>query len=305
MIGVVIAQMVSISHSAVSLPSLCVKEASLDLMLVHLVAEDHLPESSVAACMVHCLEKPDISHIMVSYREPNFFGIGAQFNCICAKEGALEKAEHEGDDECRVECPDDDPHVCGDKSKGFLSVYCLYDECPTDSASHRGLCEGVGNTAEVQGCVWPDVILREEVINVTDFTGARAGDCTQRCIELEGEGFALTSIHKKAGAHCECGSLDSLLHTPLTPGICQTISRLMGADMVWVTCEKSYSNDMLPSTLSGEKEMLDHVKVALNVILFLVCLILVLAVVIVVLKKYWKNNYVEMEGETFKQSPQH
>ena len=51
--------------------------------------------------------------------------------------------------------------------------------------------------------------------------------------------------------------------------------------------------------------MLDHVKVALNVILFLVCLILVFAVVIVVLKKYWKNNYVEMEGETFKQSPQH
>ena len=47
--------------------------------------EDHLPESSVAACMVHCLEKPDITHIMVSYREPNFFGIGEQFNCICAK----------------------------------------------------------------------------------------------------------------------------------------------------------------------------------------------------------------------------
>ena len=71
-------------------------------------------------------------------------------------------------------------------------MYCLYDECPTDSASHRGLCEGVGDTAEVQGCVWPDVILREQVINVTDFTGARAGDCTQRCRELEGEGFALT-----------------------------------------------------------------------------------------------------------------
>ena len=101
--------------------------------------------------MVHCLEKPDISHIMVSYREPNFFGIGAQFNCICAKvfktfilgasrtlvdcqEGALEKAEHEGDDECRVECPDDDPHVCGDKSKGFLRyeiilITAIFEHC--------------------------------------------------------------------------------------------------------------------------------------------------------------------------------
>ena len=37
MIGVVISQMVSISYAAVSLPSLCVKESSLDLMLVHLV----------------------------------------------------------------------------------------------------------------------------------------------------------------------------------------------------------------------------------------------------------------------------
>ena len=37
MIGLVISQMVSVSYSAVSLPSLCVKEASLDLMLVHLV----------------------------------------------------------------------------------------------------------------------------------------------------------------------------------------------------------------------------------------------------------------------------
>ena len=74
----------------------------------------------------------------------------------------------------------------------LLSVYCLYDDCPTDSASHQGLCEDVGNSAEVQGCVRPDVILREEVINVTDFTGRSAGDCTQRCRELEGEGFALT-----------------------------------------------------------------------------------------------------------------
>ena len=58
--------------------------------------------------------------------------------------------------------------------------------------SGPGLCEGVGNTSQVQGCVRPDTILREEVINVTDFTGATAGDCTQRCRELEGEGFALT-----------------------------------------------------------------------------------------------------------------
>ena len=37
MIGVVISQMVSISLTSVSLPSLCVKESSLDLKLVHLV----------------------------------------------------------------------------------------------------------------------------------------------------------------------------------------------------------------------------------------------------------------------------
>ena len=63
---------------------------------------------------------------------------------------------------------------------------------------------------------------------------------------------SLFSIHKKAGAQCVCGSLDSLLHTPLAPGICQTINTLMGGELVWVTCEKSYDNNMLPSSLSGE-----------------------------------------------------
>ena len=48
------------------------------------VAEDHLMGSTVPACVVHCLEKPDVSHIMVSYRE-GILGFGSQFNCICAK----------------------------------------------------------------------------------------------------------------------------------------------------------------------------------------------------------------------------
>ena len=59
-------------------------------------------------------------------------------------------------------------------------------------------------------------------------------------------------IHKKAGAECQCGSLDSLLDAPLTPGICQTINSLMGGELVFVTCERSYSNDLLPSSLAGE-----------------------------------------------------
>ena len=66
------------------------------------------------------------------------------------------------------------------------------------------------------------------------------------------ESWSLFSIDKKAGAGCECGSLASLLHTPLTPGICQTVSTLMRGELVWVTCERSYDNDMLPSSLSGE-----------------------------------------------------
>ena len=82
----------------------------------------------------------------------------------------------------------------------LCSVYCLYDDCPTDPGSGPGLCEGVGTSTEVRGCVRPDTILRDEVINVTDFTGASAGDCTRRCRELEGEGFGLT----RSGQNVEC-----------------------------------------------------------------------------------------------------
>ena len=79
-------------------------------------------------------------------------------------------------------------------------MYCLYDDCPTDPGSGPGLCEGVDTSTEVRGCVRPDSILRDEVINVTDFTGASVGDCTRRCRELEGEGFGLT----RSGQNVEC-----------------------------------------------------------------------------------------------------
>ncbi len=74
----------------------------------------------------------------------------------------------------------------------LCSVYCLYDDCPTAPGSGPGLCEGDGTSDQVRGCVRPGDLIRDEVINVTDFTGASAEDCTQRCRELEGEGFALT-----------------------------------------------------------------------------------------------------------------
>ena len=76
--------------------------------------------------------------------------------------------------------------------QSIVSVYCLYDDCLTNSTIQRGICEGVGNSKEVQGCVRPQNIVRNKVINVTDFGGVNVGDCAERCRELEGEGFALT-----------------------------------------------------------------------------------------------------------------
>ena len=40
--------------------------------------------------------------------------------------------------------------------------------------------------------------------------------------------------------------------------------------------------------------MVDHLKLGMDIILFLVCLILILVVVIFVFKKYWRGNYEEM-----------
>ena len=52
----------------------CVLETSLDLLTVHLVSEHHLTESSVAGCVLHCLSRPGVSSVMVSY-SPGMLGI--------------------------------------------------------------------------------------------------------------------------------------------------------------------------------------------------------------------------------------
>ena len=85
----------------------------------------------------------------------------ASITLVGCQEGALEKAEHEGDDECRVECPDDDPHVCGDKSKGFLRyeiilITAIFEHCSSVSIAsmmsalltprHTGVCVRVSAT---------------------------------------------------------------------------------------------------------------------------------------------------------------
>ena len=89
------------------------------------------------------------------------FILGASITLVDCQEGALEKAEHEGDDECRVECPDDDPHVCGDKSKGFLRyeiilITAIFEHCCSVSTvcmmsapltpCHTGVCVRVWAT---------------------------------------------------------------------------------------------------------------------------------------------------------------
>ena len=53
---------------------------------------------------------------------------------------------------------------------------------------------------------------------------------------------------------------------------------------------------MIEFLLSGGIIVLvDHVKLGLDVILFLVCLVIILVIGIFVLKRYWRSNYDEME----------
>ena len=42
-------------------------------------------------------------------------------------------------------------------------------------------------------------------------------------------------------------------------------------------------------------ELVEHVRLGLDVILFLVCLVLMLLIVIVVLRRTWGRDYLQME----------
>jgi len=293
--AVVISQFVSFSYS-VLLPTMCVKESSLNLQLVHLVSEQHLSQKTVPGCIVHCLDKGNISHSLVSYSHGIFGMFGDQFNCICAKEGALKGAEHEGENECKVSCPEGD-HWCGDSSKDFLSVYCFYDNCHSSHTQSHGLCVDIKNSTEVQGCVRDSDVVWDKVKKVTDFAGHDTNNCTTTCKNMEGDGVAITSF-KNQKVSCGCSSLASITSKLLTPAICYSISTLIEPSLNYITCEESHTSAPNPhhaAVISGnEAEMVDHLKLGMDIILFLVCLILILVVVIFVLKKYWRANYEEM-----------
>ena len=49
------------------------------------VSEQHLKHATVPGCIVHCLEKSDVTHVLVSYHHGILGLFGDQFNCICAK----------------------------------------------------------------------------------------------------------------------------------------------------------------------------------------------------------------------------
>ena len=122
MVSIIISQLLSISFSS-RLPSLCVQESSLNLDLIHLVSESHLAQKTVPGCMAHCLTRPGnpgpISHVLVSYSHGILGLFGDQFNCICAREGAVSYDQHIGDAQCMVTCPEGD-HMCGDSSNDLM-----------------------------------------------------------------------------------------------------------------------------------------------------------------------------------------
>ena len=101
----------------------CVVETSLDLATVHLVSDSHLQERSVAGCAVHCLSRPGVTTVMVSY-SPGVLGIlGDQFNCICGQEVTLNNSTTVDPALCDGGCPDGAGDLpCGDSAADLVSV---------------------------------------------------------------------------------------------------------------------------------------------------------------------------------------
>ena len=158
---------------------LCVLETSLDLTTVHLVSDHHLQESSVAGCAVHCLSRPGVVTVMVSY-SPGVLGIlGDQFNCICGQEAALENTVTVDPALCDGSCPAGEGELaCGDSRMDLVSVYSLY----TNLTSHT------------QGCLTAQAVQWSSVTTLHDFEGLTLQDCQARCDTMEGPGFSISRL---------------------------------------------------------------------------------------------------------------
>ena len=158
---------------------LCVLETSLDLTTVHLVSDHHLQESSVAGCAVHCLSRPGVVTVMVSY-SPGVLGIlGDQFNCICGQEAALELSTRVDPALCDGTCPAGPGDLaCGGSGRDLVSVYSLY----TNLTHHN------------QGCLTAQDVLWSHVTTLHDFEGLTVEDCQTRCDTMEGPGFSISRL---------------------------------------------------------------------------------------------------------------
>ena len=151
----------------------CVQESSLTLSSVHFVSEQHLEERTVAGCIVHCLTRPGVESVMVSY-SPGVLGIlGDQLNCLCGQQGALDQAVLEEAAMCAVTCPGGDLS-CGDTDEDVLSLYSLH--------SNTGL----------EGCLTTHAVHWDHVITLHDFEGHTVDDCHQRCSTMDGLGVSIS-----------------------------------------------------------------------------------------------------------------
>ena len=145
----------------------CVLETSLDLSTVHLVSEHHLQQRSVAGCVVHCLSRPGVETVMVSY-SPGLLGIlGDQFNCICGGEAALDPSTLTVDPAlCEASCPAGGADLpCGDSRVDLVSVYSLYTNLTSPHS---------------QGCLTAQEVTWSTVTTLHDFEGLTAQDCQAR-----------------------------------------------------------------------------------------------------------------------------
>ena len=141
-----------------------------------------LEESSVAGCVVHCLTRPGVAAVIVSY-SPGVFGIlGDQFNCICARQEAVMETVLEDPGLCGVACPGRGELRCGDTEQDVLSVYMLHPDTE--------LCHHTDDS--LQGCLSAQAVQWEKVVTLHDFNGLTVQDCHERCSLEKGPGLSIS-----------------------------------------------------------------------------------------------------------------
>ncbi|TRY70110.1 hypothetical protein TCAL_01190 [Tigriopus californicus] len=228
--------------------SRCIKEKGLVFQHLSLADTQNFKQYSFQECLWFCLQddNADKTHMLIGYSSGIFSN---KFNCLCAKQQALNSAVQVNPGYCDVMCPQS-KFKCGNANDDFLSVYCMYKSCQDDS--QEPICKK-RMPHDFHGCLDGSNIQWKYAHNVRNFTAHsnHHSACIWEC--HDNHPFAIYSLTRKVNGilTCSCGYPEAFdPGRMIAPELCT--NSLPEVDLYFVNCVE----DLKPE--GGEVETIDY-----------------------------------------------